>query len=144
MVSFGIYPKQTPEQIRYLLEHSEAKVVFVDEQAELDALLEAARGLSSLLAIVPFTEALLAHNAGRDPRLTSPKRFEAERLSEQHVRRLIDACDPDATAILIYTSGTTGPPKGAMISHRNVLSLLTHLAEATPFYQNDVSLNFLP
>ena len=144
MVSFGIYPKQTPEQIRYLLENSEAKVVFVDELAELDAVLEAARGLDSVLAIVPWSEELFRASADRDRRLTSPKRFEAEPLSEREIDRLARTCDPEATAILVYTSGTTGPPKGAMISHRNILSLLTAASEATPFLQSDVSLNFLP
>ncbi|HBQ20190.1 MAG TPA: long-chain fatty acid--CoA ligase, partial [Myxococcales bacterium] len=51
---------------------------------------------------------------------------------------------PDDTAIFIYTSGTTGPPKGAMISHRNILSLLTGAADASPWLQSDLSMHFLP
>ncbi len=143
-VSFGIYPKQSIEQVRYLLEHSEAQVVFVAEPEELDTVLAAASGVTTLQAIVPWTEPLFRAVADRDPRLTSPARFEAERLSEQEIRETQAAIDPDETAIFIYTSGTTGPPKGAMISHRNILSLLAAAGEATPFVQSDVSMHFLP
>src|SRR4051812_25279899 len=55
-VSFGIYPQQTPEQIRYLLEHSEAKVVYVDGEDELTRVLAAAHDLATVRAIVPWDE----------------------------------------------------------------------------------------
>ena len=58
MVSFGIYPKQSVEQVRYLLEHSEAKVVFVDEPGELETVLAAAAGLKGL-TVVPWSACLL-------------------------------------------------------------------------------------
>lgn len=143
-VSFGIYPKQSPEQARYLLEHSEARVVFVADPEELETVLAAAAGVETLAAIVPWTEELFRATADRDRRITSPERFAAEPLSEREVRDAQEARDPDDTAIFIYTSGTTGPPKGAMISHRNILSLLSAAADATPFLQSDLSMHFLP
>lgn len=144
MVSFGIYAKQSVEQVRYLLGHSEAKVLFVAEPEELEVVLEAARGLEGLVAIVPWTEAVHRDFAGRDPRIVSPARFCGERLAEAEVEAIQTAIDPDDTAIFIYTSGTTGPPKGAMISHRNILSLLAAAVEVSPWYQSDISLHFLP
>lgn len=144
MVSFGIYPKQSAEQVRYLLEHSEAKVVFVDEREEVETVLEAAKGLRSLLAIVPWTAALHGELASRDPRVIAPARFAEEPLGEAEIREIQEAIDPEDTAILIYTSGTTGPPKGAMISHRNILSILGGSSHATELSQRDLSLNFLP
>ncbi len=141
-VSFGIYPKQSIEQVHYLLEHSEAKVIFVAD--ELESVLTAARGVDSLLAIVPFTEEIFRANADRDRRIVSPLRFAAEKLSERTVKELQERRDPNEPAIFVYTSGTTGPPKGAMISHRNILSLLSAAADANPFLQSDISLNFLP
>ena len=47
-------------------------------------------------------------------------------------------------AILIYTSGTTGPPKGAMISHRNILDGMDNLWQVNPGYLSDELLSFLP
>lgn len=144
MVSFGIYPKQSTEQARYLLEHSEARVVFVADLEELETVLVASTGIATLKAIVPWTEALFRATTDRDSRITSPARFDAEALPERVVREIQARRDPDETAIFIYTSGTTGPPKGAMISHRNVLSLLSAAAEVTPFLQSDLSMHFLP
>ena len=144
LVSFGIYPKQAPEQVRYLLEHSEAKIVFVDEPKELETVLAAAKGVSSLTTIVPWTQALYDKYHARDPRIVPFSRFEEEALSDAEVRATFDTIDPDGVAILIYTSGTTGPPKGAMISHRNILTLLSASQKMSPFYGNDLSLNFLP
>jgi long-chain acyl-CoA synthetase len=144
MVSFGVYPKQSPEQVRYLLEHSEARAIFVDGAEELATVLAAAEGVEPLRAIVPWSEALYREVADRDPRLISPKRFDAEKLPERLVRETQASIDPDETAIFIYTSGTTGPPKAAMISHRNILSFLSAAADTTPWYQSDLSMHFLP
>ena len=142
--SYGIYPKQTAEQIRYLLAHSEAKVVYVDGADELRTVLEAVEGLSTLRAIVPWDAALARAEAARDPRIVSPEAFVGEPLSEADVDRNLAAIDPNDTAILVYTSGTTGPPKGAMISHANILSLLAAQTTISELYESDLSLNFLP
>ncbi len=144
MVSFGIYPKQSPDQARYLLTHSEAKVVFVDEPKEIETVLAAVEGVPSVQAIVPWTRELYEKYRARDPRIVPYDGFEREALSDADVRTIQERIDPNETAILIYTSGTTGPPKGAMISHANILSLLSASAKATPFSQRDLSLNFLP
>jgi long-chain acyl-CoA synthetase len=144
MVSFGIYPKQAPSQVRYLLEHSEAQAVFVADAQELETVIEAADGLDALQAIVPWTEKLHGTFRDRDPRVTPPSRMAGERIGEARYREIQAGIDPDDTAILVYTSGTTGPPKGAMISHRNILSLITAAQDATPMDQSDLSLSFLP
>ena len=145
MVSYGIYPKQSVEQVKYLLEHSEARVVFVDERGELDTVLEAAKGVETLKHIVPWTDGLFRAAEMRDPRLVHPSRFAEAALPDAEVRRIQEELDPNETAIFVYTSGTTGPPKGAMISHRNILSLVAAAhEEATQFLESDISLNFLP
>src|SRR5690606_14438955 len=80
-VSFGIYPPQSTEQGRSLLEHSEAKVAFVDDPAELENVLAAAEGLDGPW-IVPWREALHREVEHKDPRITSPARFTAAPMSE--------------------------------------------------------------
>lgn len=143
-VSFGIYPKQSIEQVRYLLEHSEARIVFVDEEEEVETVLAAAKGIETVLAIVPWTETAYRKFQARDRRITSPEAFEGEPLSDADRQSIQAAISPDDTAIFVYTSGTTGPPKGAMVSHRNILSLLSSNVDAMPLMQSDLSLNFLP
>jgi long-chain acyl-CoA synthetase len=144
MVSLGIYPKQAPDQIRYILEHSDARVVFVDEESELDAVLTAAKGLPKIVAIVPWTKELYEARRERDERLMALDDVEREELDEDRIDAVQHAIAPEDLAILIYTSGTTGPPKGAMITHRNILSLLAEQDGLLELFEDDLSLNFLP
>ncbi len=143
-VSFGIYPKQSLEQIRYLLEHSDARVVFVDEESELDAVIAATAGLPLLAAIVPWSAALYQAKKDADARVASPAGFAGEPLEEAAIERVQAAIAPGDTAILVYTSGTTGPPKGAMLSHGNIIALLKSQAGVFQLCEDDLSLSFLP
>jgi long-chain acyl-CoA synthetase len=144
-VSFGIYPQQTPTQIRYLLSHSEAKVVYVDGADELANVLSAVRDLASVSAIVPWDDALAGPARATDARVCSPDLLAGAPLDEREIDRRLAATAPDDTAVLVYTSGTTGPPKGAMVSHANILTML-HASGATTeeLRTDDLSLNFLP
>ncbi|MBX7193269.1 MAG: long-chain fatty acid--CoA ligase [Sandaracinaceae bacterium] len=144
IVSFGIYPQQTVEQVRYLLDHAEARVVIVDGDDEIETVLAAARELPGLAAIVPWTDAAYARFKDRDPRVRPPEVLAGEPLDEAEIDRLASAAAPSDVALFIYTSGTTGPPKGAMISHFNVLSLLEASERQQRLLQSDLSLNFLP
>ena len=144
LVSLGIYPKQSPDQIRYLLEHSEARVVFVSGEEELENVLEAVKGLDSLKHIVPWEEELHRRLSARDSRMLSPSHFRGEALGDDELEARMAAREPEDIAILVYTSGTTGPPKGAMISNRNILAVLGQSAGSFEFRESDVTLVFLP
>ncbi len=144
LVTVGIYPHQSVEQMRYLLEHSESRVVFVADEAELATVLAAVEGNERVLAIVPWTETLARGHSKADPRVMSPQRFQRSELDEEAVAARQAQIDSDDTAILIYTSGTTGPPKGAMISHANILSLVGSSDQIVRYYRDDLLLSFLP
>ncbi|MCA9516133.1 MAG: AMP-binding protein, partial [Myxococcales bacterium] len=145
-VTLGIYPKQTVEQVAYLLDHSDARVVTVDSEPEARTVLAALAGgtPNRVVAVIPWTAALYERLKDADPRVTSPSVFEGAPLSEAAIDKRLDAIEPDDTAIFIYTSGTTGPPKGAMIAHRSILALLASQEDYLEFFQDDVSLSFLP
>ncbi len=141
-ISLGIYPKQATDQVKYILDHSEAKVIFVADRVELDTVLEAAEGNEHLLAIVPWTEAVA--EGVDDERITSPLKFSTQKLAGDVRSKRQGARAPRETAIFVYTSGTTGPPKCAMITHKNILAVLGSQADIAEFYLDDVSLSFLP
>lgn len=144
MVSLGIYPKQSVDQIRYIVDHSDTRVVFVDGADELDNVLTATAELDKVIAIVPWSEQLFEESKDRSDKIVSPARFTGEALSEQHISDIHASIDPSELAILVYTSGTTGPPKGAMIGHDNILALLGHQGQFLELFEDDLSLNFLP
>jgi long-chain acyl-CoA synthetase len=146
-VSVGIYPTDSAAQVRYILADSRASVVFVEDEEQLDKVLQVRAELPELKTIVIFDLEGLAEFA--DPMALSlaalmeggavhdrdhPGGWE-ERLQEPK---------PDDLAILVYTSGTTGPPKGAMLSHRNIVFQCEHGTELLTALPGDERLSFLP
>ena len=58
--------------------------------------------------------------------------------------RMVEAVEPDDVGVMVYTSGTTGKPKGAMITHRNMVSMIQGLSQTIPFNQKDSLVSALP
>ncbi len=146
-VSVGIYPTSSPEQVAYIAGHSEARVMVVEGEEQLDKVLEVRSRLPSLRHIVvmdmkglrgfsdpmvlPFDELLELGQA-------------AEARDPDALESVVSALKPDDVALIIYTSGTTGPPKGAMLTHRNLIWTAEALARANPVTPDDEVLSFLP
>ncbi|MBU4563694.1 MAG: AMP-binding protein [Desulfarculus sp.] len=146
-VTTGIYTTNAAEECGYILSHSQAKVYIVEDEEQLDKALEVRGECPNLSKIVVIDTEGLRHFSdpmvmdfeellalGREHDAANPGLFEAR----------LAARGPDDLALLIYTSGTTGPPKGAMLSHNNVLWTTKALAQAIPVYQEDELLSFLP
>jgi long-chain acyl-CoA synthetase len=146
-VSNGIYPTDAASQVRYLCEDSSTRILFVEDDEQLDKALEVRAALPRLRYIVVFDMEGLRE-------LDDPQVLSLQALRElgrahnaQHPQQLTDrvaGVKPEDLAILVYTSGTTGRPKGAMHSHAGLIYTVRGLHAALPQDEEDQRLCFLP
>ena len=146
-VSNGIYPTDAASQVHYLCEDSGTRVLFVEDDEQLDKALEVRERLPLLRKIVVFDmEGLRGFD---DPGVISLQalrdmgRIWIQQNSDALMRR-VAACQPDDVAILVYTSGTTGKPKGAMHTHAGLTYTVRGTNTLISRSDSDESMCFLP
>ncbi|HMG22549.1 MAG TPA: long-chain fatty acid--CoA ligase, partial [Kofleriaceae bacterium] len=138
----GIYTTCSPDEVQYIIHHSEAHVVLVEDAGQL-AKVTARR---DQLPLLRWTVMMRGADAGGEGVLSWDEfNRKAEATPESELDARIAALEPSALATLIYTSGTTGPPKGVMLSHAN-LSWTSQLLIDTGGgkVDGDTSLSYLP
>lgn len=151
-ITMGLYPTNPPIEVQYLLSNSGSKILVAEDQEQVDKALEVKDELPDLERIVYIEPRGI--RAYDDPLLMSWEDFIEQgrshrELHERAVEELMDQATPDDVMSLIYTSGTTGPPKGAMLSVRNVEFAIKTLVEgggftSPPPNEDDVLLSYLP
>src|SRR6202048_810651 len=146
-VSSGIYPTDSAMQVEYLVNDSRTKVIFVEDEEQLDKILTCRSRCPTLQRIVVFDMEGLSGFS--DPMVMSLAEFMA--LGRNHMTGrealwpdMIASRGPNDLAILVYTSGTTGPPKGAMHANRSVTHQMRHANDLFPSTEAEERLVFLP
>ena len=141
-----VYQTLSSDQAQYVLNHSESRVVFVENEAILARVLEQRDQLRHLRRVVVM-------EGVENP---SPDGFvipwqQALSAGEEHLERNNDEIDErcrttrmDDVVTLIYTSGTTGPPKAVMLTHRNIAAADEGLADLVEVGPDDRVLSYLP
>ncbi|HEY5976250.1 MAG TPA: long-chain fatty acid--CoA ligase [Solirubrobacterales bacterium] len=133
-----IYQTNSPEECQYVLENSDAKIVIVEDDEQMEKIRAVRDQLPLLEQVVRMTgtsddaisfEDLAARGGGRD-------------ASEWQQRW--DSVTPEDICTFIYTSGTTGPPKGCVISHGNYRAMLDMVNETSVIEGEDLTYLYLP
>ena len=148
-ITVGLYPTNPPSEVKYLLGHSESKILFAEDQEQVDKALEVKDDLPDLQKIIYFEDRGVV--GYKDEILMSWKEFlaigkEEYEKNKDFVTTRMEEIESHDVACLIYTSGTTGAPKGSMISHGNLEwcgSIIPKLS-FTPGISNPEFLSYLP
>ncbi|MEM8997607.1 MAG: AMP-binding protein, partial [Acidobacteriota bacterium] len=126
-VPVGIYQTCSPEQVAYILEHSEAPLVVVEDLDQLEKVQSVRDELTGLRHIVvmrgvPEADVPSPDAPGGDGVLSWAALGRlAEKTPDAELDARLAAIESDDLASLIYTSGTTGRPKAVMLDHRNIV-----------------------
>lgn len=143
-VTVGVYTTSSPVQVEYILNDCRARFFFVADDALLRGVLAARPNTPALRHIIVFDgkPGNDSHISSWDDLLNSGRR--SLKRHPGALRNVRGKTDASAMATLVYTSGTTGPPKGAMISHANILYQAAVQAVLLPIDETDQQVSFLP
>jgi long-chain acyl-CoA synthetase len=142
----GIYATSSPEQVRYLLQHSGARYLFLDNEEQLEKVLTVVSETAVERIVGWDGKGLWGFT---DERVTFFEDFvkQVQALLERSPERLdatLAGTEPHDVAMIIYTSGTTGPPKGAMLAHQNILWAIESVSQSLSLEPDDDVVSYLP
>jgi len=137
----GIYQTCSGEEISYILNHAEAKILLLDTQTQWDKVNAIRDQLPHLKRVVLMSGLNIddALTQSWEDFLTSGDAVEASKIDDS-----VAALKPNDPATFIYTSGTTGPPKAVMLSHNNLAWTAEAARDVVGQTHLDTSLSYLP
>ena len=146
-VTAPVYATNSPEQVAYIVEHSDSKLAFVENTEQLEKVLKMRSELPRLEKVVVFERDEAAAAADNDF-VVSWEDFLAlgNDVDDETFRAATENLKPTDVATFVYTSGTTGPPKAVMLSHDNLWWTATHSEQHIPIGdgENGRALSYLP
>ena len=143
-IAVGVYHSNAPAQVQHVVHHSESRFLIVENQEQWEKVLKIRKDLPLVKQYI-----IMDPQGVEDPDLLSFRQVlelgqrERRRYEEEYRRRFASVGKED-TAIIFYTSGTTGPPKGAMLTHGNVLAACASMRDLKVFSTQDTSVLWLP
>ncbi len=148
-VPVPIYATSSQEEAKYIINDSQAKIIFTGDQGQYEIarrLLQECDCLKQIVTLEPTVE-----REANDTTTLTWQQFlatgdNADVAIVKAVEQRMDNGNPSDIMYLIYTSGTTGTPKGVMLMHSNInATILAHVMRITDLdADNDISLSFLP
>lgn len=143
-VNVPIYTTQAVDQIRYILEDSGAKMLFVSGKKLLKHAEQAIQSVERIEKLVFFDSDSKPEGDNRSVTLTEVEQLGEAAGDSIDFEQLLSEVEADDLATIIYTSGTTGEPKGVMLTHENFVSNVVSISRGLPIKSSDRSLAVLP
>jgi len=145
-VNVPIYTTQAVEQIRYILEDSGAKMLFVSGAKILRHAENAIQSVERLEKLIFFDADAVPKDDNRalNYQTLEDRGREVEKIDSQRFENNLAQIEKEDLATIIYTSGTTGEPKGVMLSHENFIEPIIGVSNCLPIKSTDRSLAVLP
>ncbi len=146
-IPFGIFQDSILSEVAYIIDHSEAAMLVAEDQEQVDKILDLKDKLPRLKKII-YTDPKGLWDYKEDLLIEFNQ---IEKLGQELHQREPDLFDKNVgaikdsdLAIICYTSGTTGNPKGTLLTHANILSMVAALNEADVKSPEDQFLSFIP
>jgi len=146
-MALGLYQDSTADEVRYIFELSEAKLVVAEDQEQVDKILSLRPDLPKLKHIVYHDPKGLTGYEDEDLlsfEAVCEKGRKAVTDSVAEFTAMAAKLKPQDPCLVATTSGTTGRPKLAVLSHRNMLAMAANLGQVDPKRETDEFVSFLP
>ncbi len=147
-IPFGIFQDSILSEVAYIIDHSDAIMIVAEDQEQVDKILDLKEQLPRIKKIIYTDPKGLWDYEEKDLLIEF---IEIERYGRQlHQKdpelfnKNVRALKEDDLAVICYTSGTTGNPKGTLLTHKNILSMVASLNEVDPKQPDDQFLSFIP
>jgi long-chain acyl-CoA synthetase len=139
-IATGIFVDSIPSEVKFIAEHSDASFAIVNDQEQTDKLLEIKQDLPLLKKVIYWDPKGLRNYD--DPILMSFNRVmelgrEYEKTHPGLFERNVEQGRGEDNAFIYYTSGTTGLPKGAILTHRALITTARGFINRYPLTEND-------
>ena len=137
----GIYTTCSAVEVAYIVQHAESPVLLLEDQGQWDKIVGKLGELPNLRRVVTMKGFAVDHPIAQtwDAFLAS-----GDSIDDAKVDQRLGALKDEDLATLIYTSGTTGPPKGVMLSHRNLAWTADCALKLVPIGVGHCSVSYLP
>jgi long-chain acyl-CoA synthetase len=143
-VTVPIYPSNLPDQVEYILAHSRARVVFVEDESQFNKVAGVRSRLPHLPRIVMMTGGASGKEGATDLSALREDGREHGSANPGALEARTEEILPSDDLTVIYTSGTTGPPKGVVTRHSNYAFNVSSALEAVHVPRGSMFLQFLP
>ncbi|MGO9497913.1 MAG: AMP-dependent synthetase/ligase [Solirubrobacteraceae bacterium] len=132
-----IYHTNSPEECAYVLDHSQARLVFCEDAPQLEK-------IEQVRDRCPMLEHVVTFKPAGDAITLDELRHRGNHIAPERVYERVASTRPGDVATLVYTSGTTGPPKGCMLSHENFIATVRMYEQRLGLDRSHSMYQFLP